>query len=409
MAENDKQNVAKAKAAVAAKKPVVQKPVVQKPIVQKPVVEKPVVEKTNDKISLFKTSTTTTNGVPSITKTEVDAPGKAWVKGKGKNKNFWVKPTAPAGADVAWDDNAGWISRNSGTSANSTQLGDYSLTLAVINSDSSLTAIFNEAWASQQSGQEWTQEKFITKIRSSDWYTSRSQAQRDYYVLANDPAQAEELKRQIEEKKSSLSYSAKVNGINITDEQLNLLSRSSLEFGYNETQMTSLMADYINYTDNGIDSVIGSLTGKTGEIENDIRGWAKKNGVTVSDSWVIGQIKNSAKSGWDIGAATDYITNIAKQEFSGWADKLDSNTSIEDLASGVKQMYSNEMDIDFSTLDMTNSFVRNAMLAKDDKGQPLTSDTHRKDLYKTDEWSDVIKNKNKIISTGRDVLTRMGF
>lgn len=153
-----------------------------------------------DKISIFKTSTTTTNGVPSTTKTEVDAPGKAWVKGKGKNKNFWVKPTPPAGADVAWDDNKGWINKQTAVSSSSGQLGNYSLTLAVINSDESLTAIFNEAWAAQQSGQEWSEEQFITKIRSTTWYTSRSQAQRDYYVLANDPAQAEELKRQIEEK-----------------------------------------------------------------------------------------------------------------------------------------------------------------------------------------------------------------
>ena len=220
-------NADKAKAAkAAADKAAAAKAAADKAAAAKAEANKVNADKPNtDKISIFKTSTTTTNGVPSTTQTEVDAPGKAWIKGKGKNKNFWVKPKAPAGADVAWDDNAGWVSRNSGTSANSTQLGDYSLTLAVINSDPSLTAIFNEAWASQQSGQEWTQEKFITKIRSSSWYTSRSQAQRDYYVLANDPAQAEEFKAQIEEKKASLSYSARTNGINITDQQLDLLSR----------------------------------------------------------------------------------------------------------------------------------------------------------------------------------------
>ena len=67
------------------------------------------------------------------------------------------------------------------------------------------------------------------------------------------------------------------------------------------------------------------------------------------------------------------------------------------------------MDLDFNLLDMSNKWVKDAMSAKDDKGNPISPEMLRKNLYKTDEWSNVLKNKNKIMGVGREILTRMGF
>lgn len=354
-----------------------------------------------DKISIFETSTSTTNGQKTVSKTPRPAPGPAWVKGTGKNKNFWVKPKKPTG-DVAWNDAQGWVS-------SSTTAAAYEMPLAIIKSDAELQGLFDEAWADQKAGKEWSKEKFGVRLQATNWYKTKSESQRKYYTLANDPAQAQEFNSQVTDKKSRIQYLANVNGINVSAAQLEELSRTSLQLGYTDEQLVNVMADYIGYAEQGVDNVIGSLVGRSGDAEDEIRDWAKRNGVTVSNSWVIDQVRSAAKSNWDIGKAKDYVTTIAKQEFSHWADKLDADTSIDDLAVGFKQMYADEMDTDFKALDINNQFIRKAMQLKDDKGMPVNTDIARKELYKTDDWSNVTKNKNKIVGAGQALLSRMGI
>jgi hypothetical protein len=356
-----------------------------------------------DKISIFQTTSTKVDGKTQKTQTERPAPGKAWVKGKGADKNFWVKPKSPTG-DFTWDDNSGWQDRATATAEN-----EYALPLALINSDPELEALFNEAWIDQKAGKEWTQEKFNVRLQGTGWFKNKSEPQRLYYTLKNDPAQAAEFARQVNAKKSSIASLARANGISLSDQDLDKLANTSLEFGYAEDELTSVMADYIDYKEQDPKALVGSLTGNAGLAEDGIRDWAKRNMITVSDSWIVGQVRNAAKSGWRIDGAKDSINNMAKQQFSHWADQLDADTTLDDLAGGFKNLISDEFDEDVDSITFDNKFLKKAMMATDDKGKPINTETLRRDLYQTDEWSDVIKNKNKLISTGRDILTRMGF
>jgi hypothetical protein len=353
------------------------------------------------------TTVTTTKGNKSTSVTTTnESPGKAWVKGaKGK----WVKPPVPkkAGVDYAWDDNDGWVSKEA--QAESYRQEAYALPLAVISKDESLTTLFNQAWASMKAGTEWSKEEFLVALKSTKWYMERSEAQRKYFALSNDPSQVEEFNKQIGNERSRVAALAAQYGASMTDAQIDELTRTSLRDGLKDTDIAELIPAYINYATQDIKEVAGSLFGKAGNVEDTIRDWAKRNGTTVSDSWVLDQVRNSTKGGFDPSKAKDEITKMAKDQYSHWSDRLDGLTTLDDLAAGFKNIVSQEMDIDFTTLGMDNKWVQQAMSAKDDKGRPIVGDALRKTLYKTDEWASVKKNTDKIVATGRDILTRMGF
>jgi hypothetical protein len=258
-------------------------------------------------------------------------------------------------------------------------------------------------------GTEWSKDEFLVALKATDWYKTRSEAQRKYFALSNDPSQVEEFNKQIGNERSRVSALAAQYGATMTDAQIDELTRTSLRDGLKDTDIAELIPAYINYATQDIKEVAGSLFGKAGNVEDTIRDWARRNGTTVSDSWVLGQVRDSTKGGFDPSKAKDEITNMAKQQYSHWADKITGLTTLDDLAAGFKNVVSEEMGIDFTTLGMDNKWVKEAMKAKDDKGQPIVEDSLRKTLYKTDEWSNVIKNKEKIIGAGRDILTRMGF
>lgn len=350
-----------------------------------------------DKISIYETTTSITDGKKTKVKSPRPKPGEAWKK----EGNYWVRPSAPD-ANSAWDDNKGWITAASQATA-------WDIPLAIIKSDAKLEALFNEAWAAQKNGEEWTQETFTTKLKALDWYKAKSEAQRKYYTLSKDPAQATEFAAQIAANKATVQDVAGLLGATLTDEQAETVARTNLQNGFNEAELKNFLSSYITFSGQTDEEKIGSLYGVAGETEDDIRSWAKKNNVPITEDWVLKQVRGVASGDFTIDKAKDFVTNIAKQQYSAWADKLDGTNSVEDLALGYRNLVAKEFGESIENIGINNEFVNNAMLAMDDKGRPITDQTLLKTVRKSDDWANVSKNKEKILSLGQDILTRFGM
>lgn len=354
-----------------------------------------------DKISIYEYIVTTTDGKKTKTRTPRPAPGKAWKKGTGKNKNFWVKPTKTE-KNVAWDDNKGWVTAAAQATA-------WDIPLAIIKSDPKLEALFNEAWAAQKRGEEWTQETFITKLKALDWYKTKSEAQRKYYTLSKDPAQAAEFAAQIAANKATVKDIAGMLGATLTDTQLEETARTNLQNGFNEAELRNFLSGYISFAGQTDEQKIGSLYGVAGEAEDDIRRWAKNNNVTLSENWLLQQARGITAGDFTVDKAKDYITNIAKQQYTGWADKLDAFNSVEDLAAGYRQLVASELGEDVEKIGINNKFVDTAMKSMDDKGRPITNQSLLKTVRKSDDWANVSKNKDQIFGLANDILSKFGM
>lgn len=285
----------------------------------------------------------------------------------------------------------------------------YSIPLAVINSDPELKSLFDKAWASEKAGQAWSQAYFTIQLRNTNWYKTKSESQRKYYLLSSDPAQAEEFASQISKSKSAVADSAGLLGITLNDAQLTELAKNNLQFGFSESELRNTLVTYISYEGKTDQEIIGSLYGEAGNYEDQIRTWAKENNVTVSNDWVLNQVKGIVGNDFTIDKAKDYITTIARQQYSAWSDKLDSSTSLLDLAAGMRQVISDEMDQSFETIDFSNKYLSSAMSATDNSGKPITNDALKVTLRKSDEWADVTKNKDQVLGVANDVLSRFGI
>jgi len=357
-----------------------------------------------DKISIFETTTSTTDGKPTKIKSPRPKPGKAWKK----QGNYYIKPAKPKLANgktdtnVAWDDNKGWITAASQATA-------WDIPLAIIKSDPKLEALFNEAWAAQKDGREWTQETFTTKLKALDWYKTKSEAQRKYYTLSKDPAQAAEFAAQIAANKATVQDVAGLLGATLTDEQAEMVAKTNLQNGFNESELKNFLSGYITFIGQTDEEKIGSLYGVAGDAEDSIRQWAKKNNVQVTEDWILNQVRGVTAGNFTIDKAKDYVTNIAKQQYSAWSDRLDAFNSVEDLAAGYRQLVAKEFGEEFDNVGLDNEFVNSAMLATDDKGRPITNQSLLKTMRKSDAWVDVPKNKEKVYSLANDVLTRFGI
>lgn len=345
------------------------------------------------------TTVTTTKGnkTTSVTTTN-ERPGAAWIDdGKGN----WVKPPQPAG-DFAWDDQRGWVS-------SAEQASIYAIPLSVIQADSELNQLFNEAWSSQKAGMEWSKDYFTTRLKSLNWYKTKSEAERKYYLLSKDPAQAAEFQAQINASIAKLGDAAGSLGITLNETQLNEFAHTVMRLGLNDSEIRNSLANYINYEGKSDLEIIGSLYGEAGNYEDQIRNWAKKNNVTVSNDWVLGQVKGIVSGNFTVDKANDFITNIARQQNPGWSDRLDASTSLLDLAGGYRQIISDEMDQAFDTVDFSNDYLRNVINATDANGRPVSNDSLKTTLRKSDEWASIKKNKEKVLNVANDLMNKFGL
>ena len=319
-------------------------------------------------------------------------------KNNNKNKN---KP-APTPAPVAATVSKPLVDEASQALA-------FEISLATIKSDPELTKLFDECWASQKAGQAWSKDYFTARLQATNWYISKSETQREYYALENDPAQAAEFARRIGNSKAAIQDAAGLIGASLTDAQSEEIARTNMRSGWNASELQNFLSTYISFSGQTDEEKMGSLFGEAGQTEDAIRNWATNNNVRVTEDWILGQVRSVSAGDFDVSKSKDYITNIAKQEYSAWADKLDGNNSINDLAAGVRNLVADEFGESLDNVTIKNKYVDAAMRSVDDQGKPVGIQTTLKTIRKTDDWVDVPKNTEKVLQVGQDILSKFGI
>jgi hypothetical protein len=338
--------------------------------------------------------------------TRPEKPGAAWVwnatfdNGKGKKKGKWVKPANPGNA--AWDDNKGWITKESASS-------EWGYALSVINSPGAeqVQAVFNQAWADLQKGVQWSEQKFINAIQKTDWYMTRSESQRAYFTVKNDPTQAAELEAKILGNMESLRNSAQILGATLTDDELRKLADENLMNGWNQAQIQSNLANYIKYS---TDPTTGfqTLIGTAGNAEDNIRLFAKKMGVEVDNQFVLDKARLAVQSNNNIQVAEDFIRARAKEKYAAYASELDRYT-VEELSYNFRTTMANLFEVGIDEVSMDDSLIKQAMSLGDGQGGKKNIYEFEKELRKDPRWAKTKNAKESSSNIVNDVLSTFGL
>lgn len=338
--------------------------------------------------------------------TKPEKPGAAWVwdanasNGKGKKKGKWVKPKNPGNA--TWDDNKGWITKENAAS-------EWGFALSVINAKGAeqVQAVFNQAWADLQNGVEWSEAKFINAIQKTDWYMTRSESQRVYFKIKNDPTQATELEAKIVGNMESLRDSAELLGATLTDAELRKLADENLMNGWNQAQIESNLANYIKYSTDP-NTGFQTLIGAAGNVEDSIRDFAKKMGVEVDNQFVLDKARAAVQAGNDTQAAEDFIRARAKEKYAAYAAELDTST-VEELSYNFRTSMANLFEVGIEEVSMDDSLIKEAMSVGDGQGGKKNLYEFEKQLRQDPRWAKTKNAKESSSTIVNDVLSTFGL
>ena len=334
-----------------------------------------------------------------------DTHDQAYVLKDGK----WVKPTKPSDKNskdpYIWVPNKGWVNQSS-------QADEFGYELSLIKSDPSLEKVFNDAWADEKKGTAWSAEKFVSKIKDSTWYTSRTTAQREYdvaYGSGKDSPEYKTLQDKIVKQKESIEEQAAKYGINLTSKQLQKIATTSLRNGEGIEKIDNYFANYATTDKKDITSFLNNISGgTTGDARNQILDWAKNNGVSVSDSWLAGQLQGITNGHINIGSSKEYITSLAKVAYPAHANYISPTMSVMDRAQSYAQKISKMLELPFENVDLNNDHLRKA-LAPDQNGQPKNFTQIEQELRGTSDWAKTNNAKETVNGVVNNILNKFGL
>lgn len=190
---------------------------------------------------------------------------------------------------------------------------------------------------------EFTADTFEANLRATEWFTSRSAAERAWDIQEADPANEAELQRQIAQRAGEIRDRSSTLGAQLSDEAIDALARDSLRRGLTEDEVTGQI-------------VAGSPTITAGAVaaaEDQIAALASDQLVTIDDETrrsLALKIVNGEMNG---DGLRSYVQNVARSQFPQFADMIDQGVSVREYTAPQRNVLAsmlgrNPADIDFN-------------------------------------------------------------
>lgn len=162
----------------------------------------------------------------------------------------------------------------------------------------------------------WSEAAFIRGLRQQPGFAEHSKAyQQDLEIELTLPKQWEES---VQADVESLRDQALQLGAQVDDSVLRDLAIKSRRGGLNKAQMQNELAGYLQMQD-------GRFAGKAGSAQDELKTWAMRNGLPMSDESVSRYVKDMAAGNTTIDdVKADLRKTYLVGMFPAWADKINA-------------------------------------------------------------------------------------
>jgi hypothetical protein len=274
----------------------------------------------------------------------------------------------------------------------------YGWSMAILNSNSELKALFNKAVAGT-----WTPEKFTAELRNTKWFKKNGENARQTQLLkTTDP---ETYRQRVSGSYHTVVAAAVEMGAVLNPSLAWQIAENSLSFGWNDQQVRSVLGSYVKQRG-------GQYYGVAQQYETELREYARQMGVRVSDSQIGSWVKAAAGGKASVQTFLGTIQNLAESAFPQFKERFQSGETLDDIAAPYKQTMSNLLELNPEAVDNFDPTVRAALSAKDAKtGKPAlkTLWEFENDLRKDKRWLRTSNAQDAASNTVNRVLQDWGL
>lgn len=275
----------------------------------------------------------------------------------------------------------------------------YGWAYGFLKSNSELKSLFDSAVKDT-----WSADKFQAELRDTKWWKENSSTMRKAALeKSTDPATWE---AKLSAAKVQIMQIAAEMGAAIPQSKIGKIAEQAIKTGLDESGLKNILGQYITFQEKG-----GTLNGAAGQYEHMIRQFAYTQGVSLDKQTV----KNQAQLiGRGMATEQDFKNQIVNQAISlypGYATQLQAGQTMMDIASPYMQQMSDDLEIPFTDIDLTDPLIKRALNGVNQQGKPVGMDTVTfQDQIRNDpRWGKTSKTQDNVMATGLKVLTDMGL
>lgn len=276
----------------------------------------------------------------------------------------------------------------------------FKLALNVIYANEELKRLFLRA-ANAKDGQ-WTEEKFASKVRNTDWY-AKGKFWREAWISEKEGI---EWDGDLKEASEIISRRATDLGATIGEEELARLARRYLYEGWYDGTRAF-------YLDNALAKHIGKGAVGEGDIEGSLRTFAWQYGVDtqINSDWYTNAMRRVAEGKATLESLQAEIRDKAKSKYAPVADKIDQGQTTRDALGSYVASYASLLEVEDGDVDLNDPLLQKAWGGVDDQGKPKAMSVYdfETEIRKDPRWRETGNGRRETISLAQGFLESLGF
>lgn len=253
----------------------------------------------------------------------------------------------------------------------------------------------------------WTMDKFLDTLRATTWWKKTTDAQKRWDVLIYDnPAEAGDL---VVKTRQHVATMAAQMGISLGSfNALTTFARNAARNGWSDEEIRAAIASKYFHGTGGL-----SNTGIAGKAVQDLSEMAEAYGVRVSKRFLQTASAAMAQGLYPIDTYEERIRDMAKKQYRGVADQLESGLTLRQILDPYMQIAADELGVNVNTMRTSDSKWNSAVqfLAKGSSDPRAMTFDEWTEKLRTDArygWDSTEKAQRSGAGLGMEIMRMFG-
>lgn len=240
----------------------------------------------------------------------------------------------------------------------------YGFALSFMQSDPDLWKLFNQAVK-----QTWTAERFVAKLRGTDWFQKHSANVRNAILQeTSDPAtyqaQVDQMYATVRDAWGSMF------GQTANEKQLRTWAETAHRMGWSQAQLMDRMTSGLNFQKLLRNK---SLGGTAAETTAQLDQLAAAYGLDVGDQWKASQTKKLLSGDDTLQGVQNRLRELAMREYAAFADDIAGGQTVADIADPYIQRMADLLEVSPDSIGVKDKMVQKALRQRTPDGKPAAA------------------------------------
>lgn len=209
---------------------------------------------------------------------------------------------------------------------------------------------------------DFTEETFDANLRATDWWTTRSEAERAWDSLTADTTNAGEVQRRIDAQVGALRDLAGTLGATIPAWKYTDLATKALREGLSDDEVMGLLLASSTDFDPGVFTAT----------ETAIRSTAADFMVSLDDEMVRSMASRTVKGELNEAGVTEFMRDLAKNQHPSLAGLIDSGVTVREYFTPHRNRIAEALGRTADQVDLTKEFGSVLAIGDGASSRPMT-------------------------------------